>query len=382
MSERARGRSFRSRLARASARLRERLVPPRVEEIRSVNFAVTFLCNSRCRMCDIWTLYRRDPRRARQELTLEEIRRVFRSPLLRGLRAIALTGGEVFLRRDFVEICGFFLEDFPQATITIPTGAINPELNAQALRRIVTDYRPAPGRLYLSVSLDGIGETHDRQRGIRGYERAWRVIEEALALGGIRVGVSVTLTRENWRDLERVYELARARGLGFNAQFAQNSETYYARTDVETVWTADELREIARVLERVAADHLRSLPWPQRVLDVQAYYLRRMTAYQAHPRRLFTCYSGTHSFYLDPYGNVYPCVVLSRRLGNVREQSFEEIWLSPQAERVRRSIAARECACWTACEAMPSLGRSLRPVWENLVAVAGRRWKAASRDAR
>ncbi|MCS7156868.1 MAG: SPASM domain-containing protein [Blastocatellia bacterium] len=368
MNERAEDRGLRAKLERVSARLRERILPPRVDEIRYANFAVTFLCNSRCQMCDIWTLYRQDPMRARGELTLAEIRGVFRSPLLRGLRAIALTGGEVFLRRDFVEICGFFLTEFPRATITIPTGAINPELNARALRRILTEYRPEPGRLYLSVSLDGVGETHDRQRGIRVYEKAWRVIEEALALGGIRVGVSFTITRENWRDLERVYELARARGLGFNAQFAQNSETYYARTDVETTWPLEDLRAIARVLERVAMEHLAHLSWPRRALDVQAYYLRRMTVYEARPRRLFTCYSGTHSFYLNPYGDVYPCVVLNKRLGNVRERSFEEIWLSPEAERVRRSIAARECACWTACEAMPSLGRSLRPVWENLMA--------------
>ncbi len=368
MNVRVGDRGLMAKLERASARLRERILPPRVDEIRYVNFAVTFLCNSRCRMCDIWALYRRDRARARTELTLGEIRRVFRSPLLRGLRSITLTGGEVFLRQDFVEICGFFLTDFPHATITIPTGAINPELNARMLRRILTEYRPEPGRLYLSVSLDGIGETHDRQRGIRVYEKTWRVIDEALALGGIRVGVSFTITRESWRDLERVYELARARGLGFNAQFAQQSEIYYARADVERAWPIEDLREIARVLERVAAEHLDRLSWPQRVLDVQAYYLRRMATYQARPRRLFTCYSGTHSFYLDPYGNVYPCVILSKKLGNVRERRFEEIWLSPEAERVRRSIAARECACWTACEAMPSLGRSLRPAWENLVA--------------
>lgn len=366
MTEHAGDRGLLAKLERVSARLRERILPPRVDEVRHVNFAITFLCNSRCRMCDIWTLYRKDRARAHAELTLEEIQRVFRSPLLRGLCSIALTGGEVFLRRDFVEICGFFLTDFPRATITIPTGAINPELNARALHRILTEYRPEPGRIYLSVSLDGIGEVHDRQRGIRVYEKAWRVIDEALALGGIRVGVSFTITRENWRDLERVYELARARGLGFNAQFAQNSETYYARTDVEAAWPIEDLHEIARALERIAAEHLDRLPWPRRMFDVQAYYLRRMAAYQAHPRRLFTCYSGTQSFYLDPYGNVYPCVILSKRLGNVRERSFEEIWLSPEAERIRRSIAARECACWTACEAMPSLGRSLRPIWENM----------------
>jgi len=354
------------RLARVGAALKERILPPGTDEVRYVNFAVTFLCNSRCGMCDIWQIYRREPHRLRNELTLEEIKEVFRSPLMRHLRSVSLTGGEVFLRRDFAKVCGFFLTRFPHASVTIPTGSMNPELSSKTLREIIREYKPEKGRIYLSVSLDGIGETHDRQRGIKVYEKALRVIDDALSLDELSVGVSFTITRDNWRDLAGVYHLAQEKGIEFSAQFAQSSETYYAKTNPPGGWTDEEFHAIANMLDHVARDHLRKLPISRRAADVRAYYFRRMVDYQADPRRIFTCYSGTHSFYLDPYGNVYPCVVLNKKLGNVRERSFEKIWLGEEARQIRRSIAARECHCWTVCEALPSLGRSLKPILFNL----------------
>jgi radical SAM protein with 4Fe4S-binding SPASM domain len=355
-----------SRLARVNAVLKERLLPPTVDEIKYMNFAVTFLCNSRCGMCDIWEIYRGKSYLLKNELTLAEIQAVFGSPLFRHLRSISLTGGEVFLRRDFDQVVGFFLTKFPEASLTIPTGSINPELNAKTLRAIIRDYKPAKGRMYLSVSLDGIGETHNQQRGINVFDKAMRVIDDALSLDVLGVGVSFTITRENWRDLEQVYDLARGRGIEFSAQFAQNSETYYAKTNLPGGWAREELGAISQVLDRVAADHLKDLPLHRQAADVRSYYVSQMVDYQANPRRIFTCYSGTHSLYLDPYGNVYPCIVLSKKLGNVRERSFEEIWLGAEAQAVRRSIAAEACDCWTPCEALPSLGRSLKPVLFNL----------------
>lgn len=358
--------TWKTKLERASRRLRERILAPTPYDIHYVNFAVTFLCNSRCRMCDIWEIYRGKGSAARTELSLTEIESVFTSALFGRLRSVSLTGGEVFLRRDFAEIVGFFLGQFPHATITIPTGSINPELNAQTLRRIMRDYRPEKGRIFLSVSLDGIGSTHDHQRGIRVFDKAMRVIEDALSLDGFRVGVSFTITRDNWHDLLDVYRFAREKGIEFSAQFAHSSETYYATTHPPTGWTREELQTIEQALKQITADMASGMSLRQRVTDVRAYYFHRMVDYQWRPRRIFTCYSGTHSFYLDPYGNVYPCITLNKKLGNVRESRFEDIWLSSQAQAIRQQIAARQCECWTPCEALPSLGRSPKPLLFNL----------------
>ena len=68
----------------------------------NLTFSVTNLCQSRCKTCRIWDLYRRDPARYRNELRLEEIRRIFRS--MGHVYIFNVSGGEPFLRKDFPEI--------------------------------------------------------------------------------------------------------------------------------------------------------------------------------------------------------------------------------------------------------------------------------------
>ena len=69
----------------------------RLEFPFKLTFCLTFWCNYRCETCNIWKMKPRD------ELRLEEIREFFkRSP---GFSWVDLTGGEVWLRKDFVDIC-------------------------------------------------------------------------------------------------------------------------------------------------------------------------------------------------------------------------------------------------------------------------------------
>src|SRR5207249_11174898 len=108
------------------------------------------------------------------------------------------------------------------------------------------------------------------------------------------------------------------------------------------------------------ADILRERPRVERALNPDTYFYSRMTDYQRAPRRIFECFSGTHSFFLDPWGNVYPCITLSTSLGNLRQQAFDDLWFAAPAGAVRTDIAEERCHCWTECEALPSLQRVLR----------------------
>jgi MoaA/NifB/PqqE/SkfB family radical SAM enzyme len=56
--------------------------------------------------------------------------------------------------------------------------------------------------------------------------------------------------------------------------------------------------------------------------------------------------------FLDPHGDVYPCIVVGDRLGNVRESTLEEIWSSTEAKEARTKIKKGRCpGCWVECEA-------------------------------
>jgi MoaA/NifB/PqqE/SkfB family radical SAM enzyme len=82
-------------------------------------------------------------------------------------------------------------------------------------------------------------------------------------------------------------------------------------------------------------------------------YLQGILDYLRRPGvRVQACSAGEDSMFLDPHGDVYPCIVVGDRLGNVRESTLEEIWSSTEAKEARTKIKKGRCpGCWVECEA-------------------------------
>jgi len=60
------------------------------------------------------------------------------------------------------------------------------------------------------------------------------------------------------------------------------------------------------------------------------------------------------SCFIDPYGNVYPCTIFNKKLGNLRENDYnlKNILTSKTAKRIKKEIIKNKCpGCWTPCEA-------------------------------
>ena len=74
-------------------------------------------------------------------------------------------------------------------------------------------------------------------------------------------------------------------------------------------------------------------------------------------RRPLPCEVGTDVFFLDPHGNVMPCNGSDDPMimGNLNEQTFDEIWNSPKAEGIRKRV--KECSkqCWMIGSASPAM---------------------------
>jgi MoaA/NifB/PqqE/SkfB family radical SAM enzyme len=310
-------------------------------------------------MCDIGREYLKHPERVKDELKLDEIRRAFtESMCLSNLNGITLTGGEPFMRSDIVELYGFFYTKYPNATITIPTNSFNVSLILNKLREMAVKY--GVERLYLSISLDGIGEVHDSIRGMKGaFARALELACKAKELfnpAGLTLGFSLTIIKENYDQIWPVYELARSLGVNFSVQIAQMSSIYYMNEGYKTDLSVTELNTIKSQLQKI----IKQTSPIQRLIDPHLIYLLNMVEFVKSPIRTWNCYSGTHSCFVNSYGDVFPCIMLSNRIGNIKESSFDEIWLSYQATKIRRMIAGRGCNCWTPCEAIPTITRDPR----------------------
>lgn len=345
---------------------------PSPKNVLWLNYAVTYLCNSRCVMCSIWKKYREQPELLKSELTIEEIRKFASSQYLSNLQGVSLTGGEPMLRRDIVDIAGIFIKRHPDAIFAIATNGLNPKLILDRTKEIIDLYEPT--RFSISLSLDGLFEKHDEIRGIAGaYESLNKTIDFLKSKTDVNIGIDFTITPWNYKELLNVYRFTGEEDIIFLAGFAHNSEAYYGNKETRFEWDAGAMDEIEESMKAIVADRIKNEPLLRKLADPYAYFLSRCVDFQRYGNMRQRCYSGVQSLFLDPQGNVYPCIILGRRMGNIK-QGFEKVWTSLTAEEIREYIKSGNCRCWVACESVPSMLRNLDFVKWNLLNKFNKRW--------
>lgn len=296
--------------------------------------AVTYRCNARCVMCDIWKYDPPDVMRPQDYARLPTT-----------LKFINISGGEPFLRSDLHEIVRVVQERCPQGQIIISSNGFLPHRVQEQMGKIVT-FCPQIG---IGFSLDGLREMHLHIRGIHnGYERLMESLRTCRDLGVRNIRLAFTASRDNVGDFHRVYELANELGVEFTCGVAQDSSHYFRRQGNITV----ENEPLRQELERIVAGELRSAS-PKRWL--RAYFESGLYDFAAGHSRLLRCRAGSSFFFLDSYGNVFPCNVLDEPMGNLLEQTFEEIWFSADAERVRGVVDGCPNGCWMICTARTAM---------------------------
>ncbi len=162
-----------------------------------VTYLVSYRCNAKCGMCDSWRM------RPGAELTVVQAKQIFEQ--LGPLDAVRLSGGEPFLRDDFSELALAVFESASPRVLHITTNGSFPDRACDLARTF-----PAPEQLWFMVSLDGVGETHDQNRGRRvSYRAAVETIRRLAELrdSGIRVSVNHTvISGRSLADAERLRE--------------------------------------------------------------------------------------------------------------------------------------------------------------------------------
>ncbi len=158
--DRARGTLTRS-LAGAEAFARLALRTEKAGPAVQLYVVLNAECDLRCRMCSFWQGVYEEP--GRELLGTAELVSLFDQAASAGTRSLILTGGEPFLRADLLEVVAAATARFP--FVRLQTNGLH--LDERAVQHLV-----ASGLDVLWVSIDGVGEVHDRIRGRDGaYER-------------------------------------------------------------------------------------------------------------------------------------------------------------------------------------------------------------------
>jgi MoaA/NifB/PqqE/SkfB family radical SAM enzyme len=338
------------------------------QDLPSPPFLILFInsiCNQKCEHCFYWrNLNRRD------DLTKEEIFALSRS--LGRVENLNLSGGEPFLRPEFGEICRQFIRKNKVRQIYVPT---NGYFTDRTVKQITETLKEKDLDLFVAeLSLDGVGEFHNKFRGSPGsFDKSMQTYDALARLqeqdSRLRIHAISTATDVNMDEIRRLttflfdrcpkmdhHNLALIRGDRKNPSLQGPSLLEYQRLYeyVKRLWTAREHGRYGSLVEPM-------LQWAKtRTAEAQT--------------QVIPCRAGVLSAVVYSNGDVSVCETHAP-LGNLREKSFWEIWGSPEAFRLRDAISRKRCYCTNEVFLWPSI--TYQPV-RLMQAMAGARvWEKA-----
>jgi len=189
-----------------------------------------------------------------------------------------------------------------------------------------------------------------------GYRKVLETLEACKDIS-VPLTVSFTICPENHRELPDVFALSLRYGAAFTFRLAASS--FFYNNDPPR-WTPEDLDAVEDIIGSVrAAGGVSWLDWFKHLVSARRIFEMKQIDFARKPRRMIRCHSGFTSFYLDPFGDVFPCIMLQRTMGNIKETSLDALWCSERAEAVRSHIRDERCFCWTDCETLPAIRKEL-----------------------
>jgi len=295
-------------------------------------------------MCNIWKIYGADPLKAKEELTVDEIRLFLTNnrDFLKDILHIGFTGGEpLCMRDDFTDIVELFHRELPWVQLGVQTNGLQPDLTRKKLKKI---YGFCPN-FSIAVSIDGVKDTHVRMRGAKkAFEKAIQTIHYARELGIKHITCGMTLTPDNFSEITQVKKVVEGLGCEFSCFLAEQAEYFNNYTISRSYLLSDEQKEqVIKQLSSFASSH---------------YYMDNLCLLLGDKRRpKVLCFSGFTSLVIDPYGNVKPCILKVKGVdddvfGNIRSQTLISMLKNPKAKKIKEGI--KNCSCWCQCEVTSS----------------------------
>lgn len=288
-------------------------------------------------MCNTWQY----PSRKEDEYTADLV-----DKLPDGLKFINITGGEPFLRSDIEDIIERALAKTRRLVIST---------NGYFTDRIVGAAKRFGAGIGVRVSIEGLPAVNDDLRGIRnGFDHGIRTLTTLHGMGMKDIGFGITVSDNNAKDMIELYRLADAMGLEFATAVTHNS-FYFHKNDN----TFADREMIAGEFERIAFELLKT----NRLKNwFRAYFNMGLANKVRGGRRPLPCDVGTDMFFVEPSGNVVPCNGSDEPMimGNLNEQSFDEIWNGQRADEIRKHVPNCTKQCWMIGSAAPAMKKHLR----------------------
>lgn len=291
---------------------------------------VTYRCNAKCTMCNRY----KAPSKPEEEISIETIKK------LPEMYFTNITGGEPFIRDDLKDIVRELLKKSDRIVIST---------NGFFTDRIVELCKEFP-QVGIRISIEGLEKTNNEIRGLDdGFNRGYTTLKKLVDMGMKDVGFGMTVQDRNAADLVPLYNISDELGMEFATASLHNSFYFVESNNIikDRLTVAQNFEDLVNRL----LDSNSPKKW------FRAYFNHGLINYIFSQKRLLPCDMSFDTFFIDPYGDVMPCNGTKEKqvMGNLNRQSWEELWNSEQAEKVRSFVRNCDRNCWMIGSVSPAM---------------------------
>ncbi len=291
---------------------------------------VTYRCNAKCTMCNRYKV----PSKPEEEITVDTIRK------LPEMYFTNITGGEPFIREDLKDIVRELYKKSDRIVIST---------NGFFTERIVDLCKEFP-QIGIRISIEGLEQTNNEIRGLEdGFNRGYTTLRTLVDMGMKDVGFGMTVQDKNAGDLVALYDISDELGMEFATASLHNSFYFVESNNIihDRLMVAENFEKLINRL----LDSNSPKKW------FRAYFNHGLINYIFSQKRLLQCDMSFDTFFIDPFGDVMPCNGTKEKevMGNLNEQSWDELWNSEKAESVRKKVRSCDRNCWMIGSVSPAM---------------------------
>lgn len=290
----------------------------------------TSMCNLRCKHC-----YANAGKALPDELTTEQAKKVVDELYEAGVVALAFSGGEPTLRRDFLEIVKYAHDKGFYVSI-----ASNGTLITKEFARKMKE----AGVGYIEISLDHSNpEIHDEFRGVKGaWEKTVKGIKNCVE-AKITTCIATTVTKYNYDDIPNIVELSKKlkvdRFIAFNF-----IPTRRGKEIIDSDLTPEQREELLNFLyDKLEEDNnlevFSTCPAYARISLERVEKGKGKDVAPTHFANVELggkaialadfiggCGAGRNYCSIEYNGDMQPCVFIPIKIGNVLKDGFKNLW--------------------------------------------------------
>jgi MoaA/NifB/PqqE/SkfB family radical SAM enzyme len=294
-----------------------RFLPSTIRPL-AAHVKLTENCQAKCISCDYW--------KSRWDEGIDTARAIDLVNQIAdaGIRSLRFTGGEPLLRRDFFEVL--------QRAKTSSLKSIILQTNGLLLKKLNKEINDSP-ITNISVSIDGLKETNDRIRGIRGYFDLG--MEGIKLLRNKKVSIAITLNRISASELGTLADVARDAGAGIDLNILSRSLFFLKDADIASMWP--ERKDVLQI-----ASFLRDrVKRPAYEVDYFTQYYNNEKVDEP------PCVLGYLQVFVLSNGDVLTGCYPLPPVGNILRDSLANILASEAYLRQSQAMIRRECPSCT-----------------------------------